>query len=634
MRPGVETMCCICGVIDKTQAQDGQGAALVNAMAQKAAHRGPDAAGTFAAAGVNLAHRRLAIIDPEPAANQPFLNGGCALVFNGAIYNYRALRAELAGDGAVFHTDSDTEVLLAAWQKWGHGVTEHLRGMWAFALYDEAKNEVFCSRDRFGIKPFYYRETAESFAFASEIKQFTVLPGWQAVANRARLVDFLLLGLLDHTAETMFEGVLQLPPGHNLVVDLAARTVSISRYYSLAEATREPFEGDYAAAQAAFREVLGAAVDEQLRADVPVGSCLSGGLDSTAIVSLVHQKLTDQPGARQLTVSSCSHDKRTDEQEYIDAVVQELGLESHKVWPEKEALLEALPQIAWMQDEPFPSTSMFAQWCVFEGARDSGAKVMLDGQGADEILAGYNGVYGVYLAGLLRKGRFATCAREWRAFRREGGVSGGILMAYTLMELVPRGMKATLRAWGTKGLWGLVRQPKAYRKTSLRQLYAQPVKTMREYAISLLEATSLPKLLHFEDRDSMAFSVEARVPFLDHRLVELALRLPPEYKLRGGLTKAVMRDALAGVMPEKVRQRRGKLGFETPESIWMKENSAEFTALFEEGLAFLGDLVDKPKARAWCAAQLNGEKTVDHGVWCVISVGAWARVFDCRMGEG
>lgn len=620
-------MCGICGMIEKTEPENG--ADFIKKMSDLIFHRGPDSAGFHLEPPVYFGHRRLSIIDLNSSAGQPLQNNHCVLIFNGEIYNYHELRQELTE--YPFCTQGDTEVILAAWQRWGESCVEHLRGMWAFALYDKKKNCVFCSRDRFGIKPFYYFEQSEYFAFASEIKQFTCLPGWKATANHNRLLDFLLLELMDHTSETMFQGVSQLLPGHNLTYDLAQHTYNLSRYYDVDKASQSLFSGDYSEACHSFFKIAEESIWEHLQADVSVGSCLSGGLDSSTIVSLVHRQLIGKNDSRQLTVSACSPDPKTDEQEYMDEIIHHLHLESHKVWPKADELLKCIERITWHQDEPFPSTSIFAQWKVFEEASVQGSKVMLDGQGADEILAGYSGVYGIFLAELVRKGKLKTLTAEIQTLHSDCGFSLHQLAILIIAELMPRRLKGWIRGQNRSGLAGFVYVDKAYRKANVAPLYKNQMKTMREYAVWMLQTTSLPKLLHFEDRDSMAFSVEARVPFLDHRLVETALEMPTRYKVHDGYTKRVLRDAMTGILPEKIKNRRSKLGFETPESLWIRENPEVFRQLYEAGLKALGSLVDTNRALQWYARETRIGQNVDRGVWRIISIGIWAKVFDVKI---
>ncbi|MEO5957789.1 MAG: asparagine synthase (glutamine-hydrolyzing), partial [Opitutaceae bacterium] len=336
---------------------------------------------------LGLGHRRLSILDLTAAGHQPMTDATAEIwiTYNGEIYNYAELRAELAPRGHAFHTGTDTEVIVAAWREWGEGCLAHFNGMFAFVLFDRRTRRLFAARDRFGVKPLYLWATpAAGLAFASEIKQFTAHPGWRARLNGERAYDFLNWGITDHTAETMFAGVRQLRGGEFISAPLEAlATASPQRWYAVQSA---PFDGDFAAAGRRFRELLDDSIRLRLRADVPIGSCLSGGLDSSSIVCTVRAQLGPRATEHQKTFSAYSDVARFDERGFIEDVVAATGAASHSVVPDPTALLSELDTLVWHQDEPFSSTSIYAQWCVFRLARAHNVTVMLDGQGADEAL--------------------------------------------------------------------------------------------------------------------------------------------------------------------------------------------------------------------------------------------------------
>jgi asparagine synthase (glutamine-hydrolysing) len=374
-----------------------------------------------------LGHRRLSIIDVSPAGHQPMCShdGQHWIIYNGEVYNYLELREELKALGHAFRTASDTEVILAAYAQWGAQCPHHLNGMFAFVIVDRPRRKLYAARDRFGVKPLYYWVAPGGLiALASEIKQFAVLPGWRPQLNGQRVYDFLNWALLDHTDETLFAGVYQLRAGEALELDLETRApgaihagrLPVARWYDLQP---RPWSGTLEDAGREFRRLLTDSVRLRLRSDVPVGSCLSGGLDSSTIVCLMNEVLREQDAhALQKTFSAVSAVKRFDERDFMEEVVKATGTEAHYVCPDVESLFPALERITWHQDEPFGSTSIYAQWRVFELAAGSRVKVMLDGQGADEQLAGYANYFAARFGSLFR--RLQWGASPARSRRRAG----------------------------------------------------------------------------------------------------------------------------------------------------------------------------------------------------------------------
>ena len=474
-----------------------------------------------AGATVAFGHRRLSILDLSSLGHQPMCTPDRRywITYNGEIYNYLELAQELAKLGHRFLSHCDTEVILAAYAEWGSGALERLNGMWAFAIYDARAHELFAARDRFGIKPLYYWFSPRGvFCLASEIKQFTAIDGWQAVVNPDRAASFLTTGLTDDRDQTLFEGVFQVGAGKYLRADVATLTprpdgrVATTKWYQLEPAA---FNGSFEDAALECRRLLTHSVSLMLRSDVPVGSCLSGGLDSSSIVCTMNQLLRERGAeSSQKTFSSVPDDAALNEQQWIDEVVRATRVDAHFTKSSFSDFDGALTRLSFHQDEPFTSTSVFAQWSVFELAAAAGIKVMLDGQGADEAFFGYQSFFGPYLGGLWRRGRAVAVWREIRQLQRRH------------------------RFPTTSALGALAR---ASRPGASPRHY-DPRALSREQ----LTRSNLPMLLRFEDRNSMAHSIESRVPFLDHHVVEFALGLPDHYKLGGGVTKRVLRQAMRG----------------------------------------------------------------------------------------
>lgn len=592
-----------------------------------------------------FAHRRLSILDLSPLGHQPMCTPDQRywIVFNGEVYNYIELRAELEKLGHSFISRTDTEVILAAYSQWGESCLSRFNGMWAFAIYDSQAGTFFLARDRFGVKPLYYWISPESLlAFASEIKQFTVLPGWRATANGQRAYDYLVFGITDHTEETMFSGVYQLRPGHCVVlsVDEASalspgKSLPTHAWYELHP---RPFAGSFNDAGREFRDLFEQSIALRLRADVPVGSCLSGGLDSSSIVCVLNDFLRKQGvQALQKTFSACSDVDRFDERKWIELVVGKTGVDAHYVYPALDRLFEESPAITWHQDEPFGSTSIYAQWNVFRLAAQNGVKVMFDGQGADEHLCGYPGFFGPRLAALIRQNRFTEFVRELSAAYKNAGIP-------PLQNL-----KRTLQYFMFGNLLQRLKKIDGYPSTSPNwfNTYSAPIclrdpmeesgargGTLLDYSLALLTRSNLQMLLHWEDRNSMAHSIESRVPFLDYRLVEFVLGLPDEFKIAGGVTKRVLRESMRGALPEEIRTRVDKLGFVTPEETWVRERMPDaFRNKIEQTLEVAAGCFNSEAVRLEFEHILGGNKRFSFWPWRVVNFGEWVQRFGVRLGQ-
>lgn len=592
---------------------------------------------------LGLGHRRLSIVDVSAAGHQPMCTKDRRywIVYNGEVYNFIELRSELKELGHVFGSHSDTEVILAAYQAWGNDCLSRFNGMFAFLLYDFEKRVMFVARDRFGVKPLYYWVSENGIAFASEIKQFTVLPGWQAWVNGQRAYDFLNWAITDHTDETLFDGVFQFRGGQALELNLTNMAIYAKQigarlpvydWYSLRP---QPFEGDFFQAAAGLSDRLRDAVSLRLRADVPIGSCLSGGLDSSSIVGLMSQLLREQKAdAQQKTFSACSDVSRFDEREFIDEVVRKTGVEAHYVYPKSEELFATHEQITWYQDEPYGSTSIYAQWHVFKLAAEQGVKVMLDGQGADEQLAGYHSFFAPHYAGLLKRGRWIKLWSEISAAKRLHGYSEWTAVKGMSNMLLPEWLRQRLRARAGKATdrpnWLAMSRLGAVPVDPFISLGSKST-SIRKFSYGQLTASNLQMLLHWEDRDSMAHSIESRVPFLDYHLVEYVLGLPDEFKLKDGITKRVLREGMRGILPERISQRMDKLGFVTPEEVWLRERAPEqFRSALKESIAASRGILNE-RASTCLEEMIAGKRAFSFLAWRMISFGAWMKQFNVMV---
>ena len=578
-------------------------------MSERLAHRGPDGEGSHICENTGLVHRRLSIIDLTPDGLQPMTNEDNTLwlVFNGEIYNFVELREELVHKGHTFFSKSDTEVILHAYEEWGHDCLARFNGMWAFALWDERKQELFCARDRFGIKPFYYAEAGGSFLFASEIKALLSHPAVGKKPDEKMLCTYLAWGVQDHCSQTMFEGISQIEPAHALIVTRDGIQPPF-RYWDVK--VNPALWGDEN--NAAVAECLGTHLLEatriHLRSDVAIGTCLSGGIDSSALTAMINTLIrSDAPGsvgARQKTFSVVFPGTRFDESRYIDEVVAATGVDADRTAPAPGQLREDIGRLVYMQDEPFGSLSIYAQYCVMRLAHWK-VKVVLDGQGADELLAGYLGYQGSYIRGLIRTFHWWTAISEIAgSFRKH------------------------------RAFFAAARQQLRVRKTrrGLVKCSGEPVDRYQGSLDSVLHrellSTNLPALLHYEDRNSMAFSLESRVPYLDVRLVEYIASLPLAQKLRKGSTKVSLRAAIRGLVPESVRCRGDKMGFVTPEECWMKDDLRPF--MLEIFLS--GSFQSRPYWDASAVARdyqafLAGMSTYSPEIWRIACTELWLRTF-------
>jgi len=531
--------------------------ALLETMSARIAHRGPDGQGTYVSDRIGLAHRRLAIIDLSDDARQPMANedGSLQLVYNGEIYNFVELRAELATKGHTFRSKSDSEVILHAYEEWGTDCLPHFNGMWAFALWDEKRQQLFCARDRFGIKPFYYTEAGGSFLFASEIKALLAHPAAGKKPDDETLRTYLAWGVLDHSEKTMFDGILQLRPAHAVVVTPAGKPAPY-RYWDVTVNPSVSSDTPDPESAAQFLSLLRDAIRIHLRSDVAVGTCLSGGIDSSTLAVLINELIRIEApqsvGIRQKTFSAYFDDVRFDERRYIDEVVAVTAVDGYRIQPAAGKVWDDLRPLIAIQDEPFGSLSIYAQYCVMRLAAER-VKVVLDGQGADELLAGYLAYEWSYILGLAGSFHWyrALCEKIGAIRHHHGFIRDSI-------------RQLLVRAGRRKLLRGEAPKVDRYGGSLDRVLYRE------------LIATNLTALLHYEDRNAMAFSIESRVPYLDVHLVEYIASLPLDQKIRFGVTKHVLRRAIKGLVPEPVRCRTDKMGFVTPEEVWMKEELRPF----------------------------------------------------------
>ena len=504
--------------------------------------------------------RRLAILDLSPGGHQPMSShdGRFWIIFNGEIYNYQELRTQLAEYGHNFKTTSDTEVILAAYQQWGDSCVEHFNGMFALAIWDTAAKKIFIARDRFGEKPFHYVYIPDRlFAFASEMKALWAARAAGREIHEETLALFTRYGQVEIGEQTIYKEILRLPQAHCLTLS-ASGGLQKRRYWDIDPRVRiEGWNDERYAEQ--FREHLVSSVRLRLRADVPVGSSLSGGLDSSTVVSVINRLLPES--AVQKTFSARFKDPSRDEGKWMDLVTKSNRVERHDVWPSSEKFFEELSDVFWHQEEPFTSASVYAQWSVMRLARQNGVTVLLDGQGADEMLAGYHSYFNEVTDDLLN----ALNLRGYLKWRRDcfalhGVTPGGFRRA--LSHKTPEGLKRLLK----KGLGSL---PEVEPATPVYPREFSKVSSLRKILWWNTTREGLVELLRYADRNSMAHSREVRLPFLDHHLVEFVFKVPERLLLRDGWTKWIIREAFRDFVPAEISNRIDKLGYMPPQEQWL-----------------------------------------------------------------
>lgn len=598
-------MCGISGIIDKKNEHISR--LELEKMTDVIKHRGPDGFGYFYDNSLGLGHRRLAILDLSESGEQPMTRSDrWTIVYNGEVYNYLELREELMQQGFSFSSETDTEVILAAYAFWGEECVNKFNGMWAFAIYDHVEQTLFCSRDRFGIKPFYYTETESSFAFGSEIKQLLPFITTRRV-NKAVMINYLVLGLENYADETFFENVFELKPSHNLVYSLATHKKKIYRYYAISIDNRlEKLSLDESVKH--WSNEFKRSVTYRLRSDVEVGTCLSGGLDSSAVASIAAKITASNKGPQFSAFTAQSLDSSRDETEFAQGVVAHCNLKWHTVKPETDEFIAAIDQIIQLQEEPFGSPSIVMQYFVMQMVNKAGLKVLLDGQGGDETLLGYERYYPAYF--LLQNpiklpGSILSASRHSK------------LGLFKLVQYYAYFTSSKLRIQRQKKRWDSIKEQylQLVDKNLVKQI-ADSYKDIKKLQITELSKTQLPHLLKYEDRNSMHFSIETRLPFLDYKLVEASLSIRNDYKIHKGWTKYILRQAIKSKLPAEIVWRKNKVGFEAPVNQWLK-NKTFFHAEIKNSV-FLRNFMNIE----------NLQSLDDNAIWKLFNVARWAKLYN------
>ena len=623
-------MCGIAGIVAKQPVN----LRAVERMNMLQEHRGPDDSGVWSSKNKNviLGHRRLSIIDTSSSGHQPMVRGSHVITYNGEIYNYLEITKKLKALGNSFDSASDTEVLLRAYQQWGEQALDELNGMFAFAIYDDKRQQIFCARDRFGEKPLLFHRTNDSFIFASEYKAILALEGVSSKYDENRIMRFLYHPTqgLDDEMQTCFKDIKQIPPGHYLKLDVKTLQIKIKRYWDIVpdnqfSKMREPD------AQVYFRELLTDSIKIRMRSDVPIGSCLSGGLDSSSIVCLANQfKSTSRPYE---VFTGRFPNSQNDEWKWAKKIIESTSVVSHTTKTNVDDFNNNLSDFIWHNELPVGSTSQFAQWDIFRLAKQKGITVLLDGQGGDELLGGYEQYFEKYLASqtssviLERKKineRYPLALLNKRQYAKQ-------CLPHWIRHLL-----AGLAGIGSDFSFGLM--PK-YAAFLHRTMPTPPESATRFHPLAAtlyreMLYTHLPVLLRYGDRNSMAHSREVRLPFCDHRLAEFTFSLPPNYLMGGAQTKRLLRGAMSGVLPEEIRTRWNKQGFLPPQAQWFQQNLT----------AYVSDVINHPNfeksgiwRKNWWLAVLkrfnDGELHLASMLWRPLIEDAWKKYFLARINS-
>lgn len=602
---------------------------LLKAMNACIQHRGPDGEGYFTEGNTGLAHRRLSIIDVAHG-QEPMISSDEAtvLVYNGEVYNYLELRAELEELGRTFRTNSDTEVVLQSYEEWGTAAFDRFNGMFGFAILDKKRDVLVLARDHFGIKPLYWANAGTSEApkimFASEIRPLLESGKIDRKPNERILYRYLQYRIHDDSAETFFDGVYKLLPGEMMEIDNATGQYTISAFTRLREELTElskvnrPYTPEVTEE---YRQRFTEAVRLRLQSEVPVGSALSGGLDSSAVVVTINKLMqenaaaTESLGTKQNTFSAVFPNSINDEEHYADAAIAKCSgnIESHKILPTPEGFAEDLEDFVRTMEEPIISSGPYAQYCVMKEASKH-VTVLLDGQGADEMMAGYIPYYFAYLRQLKAKGDYRTLVRE---------ASQSLDIFYRLGRFR---LRSKLTAKKTVTMASLLK--KDFAGAHRGEKFSNIPDNMKLRLIDDLFHKSLPSLLRYEDKNTMRFSLEGRVPFLDKEVVKFLFSLSDESIIKDGWNKRILRDATRGLLPEKISNRRNKIGFTTPEAEWFALMKERIYQVFMSNSFAERPYWNREAVLTAFEEYLNGKNDADTMVfWRLLNVELWFREF-------
>lgn len=601
-------MCGISGIINKNK--QSVEAIQIQSMNDIIAHRGPDADGFYFDLNLAFGHRRLSILDLSELGSQPMhFATDYTITYNGEVYNYIEIREVLIANKYSFKSNSDTEVILAAYDFWGEDCVNHFNGMWSFAIHDKKKNIVFCSRDRFGIKPFYYFEDENKFYFGSEIKQ--LLPFLkERKCNKQIALDYLIAGIEEYNNETFFDGVKKLLGGNNLIFNLENLTYEIKKYYQI-EIHKEIEKSDFDQAKLLYQQELERSIKIRMRSDVKVGTCLSGGIDSSAIASLASQKYENAEKFNAIHASST--EKATNETNFAEMAANHCDLNLQIIQPSLEYFKNNVEKIIEIQEEPFGSPSIIMQYFVFKKAREINCIVMLDGQGGDETLLGYERYYPALIKSL--KG-----VEKIKAIINSSKNSKLSILQTLKFQYYFTNYKLRLKRLKKRNAHFKSEILSNYHSDIIKKI-SNSYSNINELQKLEINSTQLPHLLKYEDKNSMANSIESRLPFLDYKVLETALSLNYKHKIHEGWTKYILRKIISPILPKEIVWRKNKLGFNAPEKSWLIDFQNEMIKAINDSI-LLKEFID--------FSNFNFQKLDLRTKWRLYNFAKWEQQFQIK----
>jgi asparagine synthase (glutamine-hydrolysing) len=604
-------MCGISGIVNFNNR--GVDKKVVAQMMQKMKHRGPDDEGVFIEESIGLGFVRLSILDLSLSGHQPMEsdNGKYVMIFNGEVYNYIELRDELKTKGYQFKSNSDSEVVLKSYQEWGEACLDRFNGMWALTIYNRETKELFGARDRFGVKPFYYYKDTDSFIFASEIKSIKVAINHLSI-NEQAVFDYLSFNRTDYGERTFYNEIRKIPHGHSFKLTSEGE-FKLRKWYDLeSNCNKKPIDAKE------YADLFTSSVKLRMRSDVPVGVCLSGGLDSSSVVSVVSKKL-NIPHIKSFS-AVYNKGQHGDESDFIN-LLSPLLKHMKYIKPTAETFFDELHDFVDAMDEPIPSTSPYAQYKVMQLANKH-AVVTLDGQGADEQLAGYHYFYGFYFKELLGRLAFGKLFSEIFYYIKQQKSLYGVKAL--LFFLLPEKLKINLKLKKTSYIQNSFYQNYNKKNILASELYGS--ETLKDSLFNHFEY-KLEHLLKWADLNSMRFSIESRMPFLDYRFVEQTLSLNSDSYIKKGTTKHILRDSMREILPEKIRLRYDKIGFATPEDEWFRESFFQemIKNILNHPEAKLRRYIDTKRAMIMYNKHLNHEINCSKDIWKWINLDLWLK---------
>jgi len=603
-------MCGISGIIDKNKKVVKK--EEITQINNLISHRGPDDEGIYIEKNFAFGHRRLSILDLSSYGHQPmhYLDK-YTITYNGEVYNYLEIKKELIQYGYSFNSNTDTEVILASYDKWGEECVSKFNGMWSFAIYDKVKETIFCSRDRFGVKPFYYTEINNKFVFGSEIKQLLEFYPERFV-NKKILMDYIIIGYEDHTNETFFKNIYKLPASHNLIYNLKTNSFKIKKYFTLKQ---KKLNLDEENSINIYRQGLQESINLRLRSDVMVGTCLSGGLDSSSIAALAASKYNENSNEGFTAIHAKSTEFSSDESLFAEKVSEHYNLNLKIIEPTIEEFIDNIDEVVYAQEEPFGTPSVFMQYFVMKKAKEIGCTVLLDGQGGDETLLGYERYYPVYLTSL----NIVSFIKEMFSSSKNSRLSLKQLVQYLIYFT---NIKVRTRHLKKKNMF----IKNSYFNLINKYLLEKNAKAyLNDFSLQSIEIfeTQMPHLLRYEDKNSMKHSIETRLPFIDYNLLQTAVSMNIKYKIKSGWTKYILRKTVDDILPKDIVWRTNKLGFEAPMKSWLSNIESNMSQEIKNSKILNEILID----------DFDFSLLDDKQKWKLFNIAKWEQLYDVKVGE-